>query len=174
MKPSKKIATKLEKSAEELEKLASEYLSGWQRCKADFENYKKREAQRNEEIRRNIGIDSVIEMIPVIDNFDLAIKHIPQKPENEAWIQGFDHIKKQLEIILKNHGIEPIIINEGDKFDPNFHECIEKIPDESRVCDSSKNQKNELLISEVLRNGYTIENKVLRPAQVKVKYFHSK
>jgi len=171
MQSSQKKIPEQKKAIESLQKLAEEYLSGWRRTKADFENYKKKQAEWADSFRLTANENIISEIIPVIDNFELALAHLPQNPEEKSWSEGIIHIKRQLEEILSKNNVKKMNVKTGDFFDPNIHECInnplaERFPEEKKSI--SKNQKNELLVKEVVLSGYFLGSKTLRPAKVTV------
>jgi molecular chaperone GrpE len=158
---------KKKKPVENLRKQAEEYLEGWKRCKADFENYKKQQQDWAAGFRLYATQEILEEIIPVIDNFELAVNHIPQTPENKNWLEGITHIKKQLEDILAAHAVTAITARPGDVFDPNIHECVQRPAEEE--CAATNNESFIFQVAEVIRPGYKIGDKLLRPAQVTLK-----
>lgn len=145
----------IEKDIEEIEKKRDEYFSGWQREKADFLNYKKQEFER---LKGTLCIakESLFEeLIPVLDSFRLAEKSIPEGDKEDNRIKGLILIKKQLEGALKGLGLSEIE-SIGKKFDPNLHEAVEEVKGEPGI------------IVEEVEKGYSFNEKVLRPAKVKV------
>jgi molecular chaperone GrpE len=146
---------KEEINIEEIEKKRDEYFAGWQREKADFLNYKKQEFDR---LKGTLCIakESLFEeLIPVLDSFRLAEKAIPEGDKEDNRIKGLLLIKKQLEGALKGLGLTEIE-SVGKKFDPSLHEAVEEIKGEP-----------EIIVEEV-EKGYSYNEKVLRPAKVKV------
>ncbi|MFA5169143.1 MAG: nucleotide exchange factor GrpE [Candidatus Paceibacterota bacterium] len=145
----------IEKDIEEIEKKRDEYFSGWQREKADFLNYKKQEFER---LKGTLCIakESLFEeLIPVLDSFRLAEKSIPEGDKEDNRINGLILIKKQLEDALKGLGLMEIE-SIGQKFDPGIHEAVEEVKGEPGM------------IVEEVEKGYSFNEKVLRPAKVKV------
>ncbi|MFA5310450.1 MAG: nucleotide exchange factor GrpE [Candidatus Paceibacterota bacterium] len=145
----------IEKDIEEIEKKRDEYFSGWQREKADFLNYKKQEFER---LKGTLCIakESLFEeLIPVLDSFRLAEKSIPEGDKEDNRIKGLLLIKKQLEDALKGLGLMEIESVEH-KFDPGIHEAVEEVKGEPGM------------IVEEVEKGYSFNEKVLRPAKVKV------
>jgi molecular chaperone GrpE len=136
-----------------------EYLAGWQRCKADFENYQKKVADLLDHARREVTDNFILEIIPVLNNFDLALAHVPEPALKEAWVEGIFYIQKQLADILKKEGVSEIEAL-GKKFDPAFHECLEKV--------KTDKEKNSGKIIEVIEKGYCRGEKVIKAAKVKV------
>lgn len=141
----------------ELENKVGELTLGWQRCLADFQNFKKKTEEDRQNLVKNANFDLIFELLPVLDNFQLAAKHIPKEIENNNWVLGVKQIEKQFESILSNLGLVKIQTL-GQQFDPNIHEAIEMI--------KSDKQKGEI-VEEIL-SGYQYKASILRPAKVKV------
>lgn len=149
---------KLKKKLEICEKQKKEYLAGWQRERADFINYKKDEIERLGEIVKYANTGIILKILPILDNFDVAEKKLSKKVKESKNMKGLLQIRKQLEDFLKFQGIEKIeSLNE--KFDPAFHEIVEVV--------EIKNKESGTIIDEI-QKGYTINDKILRPAKVKV------
>ncbi len=145
------LKRQLEKS--ELDK--NEYLSGWQRSKADFINYKKDELKRLEDLARYGSEDLIRDLITVLDNFDLGIKALEKSGGVE---KGIYMIKNQIEDLLRRRGLEKIKIKVGDNFDPSLAEAIAEV--ESEFPPGS--------IAEEIDPGYRLHDKLIRPARVKI------
>ena len=148
----------------ELEKIIKEkdeYFSGWQREKADFLNYKKQEFERLKGTL-DIAKESLFEeLIPVLDNFTLAEKSIPEEEKEKNGTKGLLLIKKQLEKSLKDLGLEEIETI-GKQFDPKIHEAIEEI----------EGAEPGIIVEEA-QKGYTFQGKIIRIARVKIGSYHS-
>lgn len=141
----------------ELQQRVAELTQGWQRCQADFTNYRRQTQEDRKKLIRMANADLMTEIIPVLDNFQLAAKHIPAELLDNNWTQGIKQIEKQLEDILANEGLKKIETI-GQEFDPHLHEAIEHI----------KSDQPENSIVEELTSGYEFDGQVLRPAKVKV------
>lgn len=141
----------------ELESKISELTTGWQRTQADFVNFRKQSAEERARISKNANSDLIYELLPILDNFQLAAKHVPANLENDNWVQGIRQIEKQLESVLFSAGLSKID-SVGKEFDPTVHEAIEQI--------SSDKPKDEII--EEIYAGYKFNDEVLRPAKVKV------
>ena len=140
---------------EEYKKEAEENLSGWQRAKADFVNYKKDQEKYLDEFRKYASEDMIVKLLPTIDNFELATKHLPEDLKNSDWAKGIICIKSQFDNFLKEVGVEEIK-SVGEKFNPNLFES---------VGEEESDQEEGIIISEI-QKGYRIYNKVIRPAKV--------
>ena len=155
---SKKKLENLEKEIKECKKLKEEYLTGWQRTKADFLNYKSKELEKTKEILEYSFGELVIKILPILDNLENAKKHVPLNIKENEWVKGILQIQNQFESFLEQCGVEKIQTL-GRKFDPNFFESIGHI--------KAKNKKSEEVIEEV-QKGYMLNGKVIRPAKVKI------
>jgi len=145
----------------ELEKKSEEYLNNWKRERANFINYKKEEAERMINLM-NYGKKSIIlEILPILDNIYLAEKNVPNHIQEDNWIKGFKMIQKQLEDFLKQKGIKEIE-TVGKQFNPETMEAI------SETEDSEFNNKDSGIVAEELQKGYIMDDKVLRPAKVRI------
>jgi len=108
----------LKKKLEECEKLKDEYLAGWQRERADFLNYKREELERIGEILKYTNVGLILNILPILDNFEIAEKKIPEDLKNDENVKGILQLKNQILDFLKNQGVEEIK-SLGEKFDPN-------------------------------------------------------
>jgi molecular chaperone GrpE len=133
-----------------------------QRTQADFVNFKR----RNEEDRVNFiklaGSDLIEQILPVMDNFALAAKHVPAEIEQNSWVVGIKAIEKQLEQVLLSNGLEKVEVV-GQDFDPNIHEAIAE--------ETDKDQKDGVVLREE-SSGYRLNGKLIRPAKVIVNKVH--
>jgi molecular chaperone GrpE len=127
------------------------------RRQADFENYRKRvERDRHEEGRR--GVERLMmDLIPVLDGFDRALK-AHEDPAYEEYRAGAKLIRKQLWDAMARHGVERIEAT-GKMFDPHVHQAVERV-ESTNLPDGS--------VAEVYQDGYMFHGRVLRPAMVKV------
>lgn len=133
-------------------------LEGWKRCQADFENYRKRQDESRKQLKEFILEDLALQIMPVVDNFEMSLSHIPENQSGGAWVQGILHIQRQLETILKDNGISEIEVKEGDVFNPEIHEAVENHQEEEK--------EEQHKIKKVISKGYKIGEKVIRAAKV--------
>lgn len=147
---------KLKKKIEELEREKKEFLSGWQRAKADFANYKKEEKERMQGLVEYVKQEFLFSFLSLIDNLERAEKELKEEEKSSKTVQGFLQIGKQLREFLKSQGIREIEAK-GKEFNPSLHEAIATVEGEK----SGK-------VIEVLEKGYMVGNRLLRPAKVKV------
>ena len=137
-----------------------EMLDRYQRCLAEFDNYRKRTVKEMS-IRYDDGIRSVCEkLLPIVDNFERAMNASENSAAREDnFYQGVALIARQLENTLNNLGISLIETEPGSPFDTNLHYAVAHAEDEN----FGENQ-----VAEVLQKGYLHKEKVLRHAMVKV------
>lgn len=126
-----------------------------QRLQADFENYRKRVDQEKVEFTKFACSQVIEQIIPIVDNFELALQHT--KAEDE-FTKGVELIFSQLVQMLEDNGVTPINPQPGDDFNAHEHEAL--------LAEESKKKANTIL--EVLQKGYKIEEKIIRHAKVKV------
>jgi len=157
------LADKLKKLRAELkatQKEKTEYLSGWQRSKADYLNLKREAEKEKQDLAKWAREGLLHELLPLADSFDLAMANREvweSAPVN--WRQGIEYIYSQLQVILRDNGLEPIDPL-GAQFDPILHHCLATVPVD--------NEADEDKVLEVLKKGYIMNGKVVRPAQVRV------
>lgn len=145
-----------------------ESLGGWKRCLADFENYKKRQADAQKGFFQFASETMIMNILPVIDNFHASTDHIPEDQKNNPWVVGIMHIQKQLEQVIKDGGVEEIAVKEGDEFTPHLHEAITNGSASSADKQETITKEKKNKITKVLSKGYKMGDKVIRPARVTV------
>lgn len=135
------------------------YLDDLKRIKAEFENYRKRILKEQTEFVERASASLVSSLLPVLDNFDLAVSAAEDTKEFDKMLRGIEMVYGELKEVLKGEGLRPIEAR-GQRFDPNLHEAALEVPGA---------EEGELEVVEVLRPGYTFKGRVLRPAMVKVR-----
>jgi molecular chaperone GrpE len=138
---------------------AQEYLQGWQRARAELDNFRKQVASEYAQANTRQIIQAVSAFLPLADNFRAVAEHIPKDLVDNPWAQGVLHVSRQFQDTLTQLGVEEIN-QTGIEFDPNQHEAIEPSK-------SLKQEKHK--IDQIIRPGFKIGHTVIRPAQVKVK-----
>ncbi len=143
-----------------------EYLTSWQRERADFLNYKKEEDARKASYSAHARERFAEGLLPVLDAYDMAFanKEAWEKVDKN-WRMGVEYIHSQLLKVLSENGIEEVPTKEGDSFDANIHEPMDTIPTDN----ASKNHT----VAAVLQKGYKNGGRIIRPARVKVFEFKS-
>ena len=138
---------------------ADEYLAGLQRERAEFSNYRRRTAEEREQMLGLAGEDLIRKVLAIADDFDLAIDNRPAELAGDGWVEGVTAIDRKLRALLESEGVKPIEADAGGAFDPRRHEAIATVPGTGRA---------EGEIVDVVRRGYTLRDRVLRPALVAV------
>lgn len=149
--------------------LAAEYLDGWKRSQAEFENYKKRQQESQKELGGYLIEKLVLDVIPVLDNFRAATLHVPPEQKESPWVVGIQYIEKQLETVLTDNGMQTIEAKEGDIFDPTIHEAIDSEQSTTNSQQEEEIEEKPHIIVKVIQKGYRLGDKVIRAARVVVK-----
>jgi molecular chaperone GrpE len=157
------IVVDQEAEIKKLAKKAEEYLNGWKRCQADFENYKKMQAEAQKDFMKYATMNIVLQIIPVLDNFHISTDHIPENQKESGWVVGIMHIQKQLENVLADNGVEEITTKIGDKFNPEMHEAISDSNDSNK---QHSNDSNNQKVKKIIMKGYKMGGKIIRPVKV--------
>lgn len=140
---------------------AEEYLNDLKRTQADFENYKKRQAESQKELGGYLIEKLILDIVPVLDNFRSATMHVPPEQKDSPWVVGIQYIEKQLETVLIENGVTMIEAEPGTLFDPSLHEAVDTEKGSEENAEQHK-------IAKVLQKGYKVGGKVVRPARVSV------
>jgi molecular chaperone GrpE len=129
-----------------------------QRERADAMNIRRRHEEQLSGLKDTIKATIVRDLLPVIDNFERALRHVPKDLEGNDYIKGIQGVVKQFEKTLSDIGVERIK-TVGEPFDPRYHEAVSMEEGEGA---------NEV-VSEELQAGYRLGDEVIRHAMVKVK-----
>jgi molecular chaperone GrpE len=149
----KKKTDQLKARIKELETKSAEYLDNWQRDKAEFINARKRDEASQQEFLKFSNEKLVLDIIPVLDSFDVAIEHASEV--SDEFKKGIESISNQLLSILNKNGVQKFS-PKGEDFDPSRAQAIGTVKgDHGKVV-------------EVIQVGYELNGKVIRPAMVKV------
>ncbi len=138
---------------------AEEYLAGLQRERAEFSNYRRRTTEEREAMLGLAGEDLIRKVLAIADDFDLAIDNRPSELAGSSWVDGVTAIDRKLRALLESEGVKPVAAEAGKPFDPREHEAIVNVPGTGRA---------EGEIVDVIRRGYKLRDRVLRPALVAV------
>jgi molecular chaperone GrpE len=124
---------------------------------AEFENYKKRTGRERIELFKTAGQEVIVSMLPVMDDFDRAIKEI-EKAEDDSLLKGVELISNKLKETLKAKGLQDMETKQGDVFNADLHEAITQIP--------APNDDLKGKIIDVIEKGYTLGDKIIRYPKV--------
>lgn len=133
----------------------AELTAALQRERADAENIRRRHQEQMFGLKDMVKASVVRELLPVIDNFERALKHVPKDLANNDYVKGVQAVVKQFEKTLADMGVERIK-TVGEHFDPHLHEAV------------SAEDGGEI-ISDELQAGYKLGDEIIRHAMVKVK-----
>ena len=142
----------------QIESERDEYLDTLRRVQAEFENYRKRVIKEQTALVDRATSGLVEQLLPVLDSFELALKNLGSagSDEIESVRKGLELVYAELLGVLEKAGLSRIEA-EGKPFDPNVHEAV-----------MQEDGDGEPVVTDVLRTGYTLKGRVLRPAMVKV------
>lgn len=138
---------------------AEEYLDGWQRARAEFANYRRREETRREQSATEITARVLSHFLPVLDDLERAFSSAPPELKEHPWLHGLTLVGQKMLNGMEKEGVAAIPTAPGDPFDPNLHMAVLHVP----CADYDEGQ-----VAMVLQRGYTIGDRVLRPAMVQV------
>jgi molecular chaperone GrpE len=128
------------------------------RERADALNVRKRAEEERLKMSGFYKAHVIKELLPVIDNFERALKHLPKELEGNDYIAGIQGIVKQFEQVLEKIGLTRIK-TVGEHFDPNYHEAVSM----------EEGDGEHEIVSEELQSGYLLGDEVVRHAMVRVK-----
>jgi molecular chaperone GrpE len=156
----KKTLKKLRADLKEAKKEKEEYLTGWQKERAEFANYKKGEDDRKAMLSESMRERILSRFLSVMDSFNMAFanKEAWEKVDPN-WRKGVEYIYSQMNNVFEEYGVKAVGV-EGEIFDPNIHESIELIETDKKELDHT--------IAVVIQKGYKLGERVMRPARVNV------
>ena len=142
----------------QVESHRDEYLDTLRRVQAEFENYRKRVIKEQTALVDRATQGLVEQLLPVLDSFELALKNsdVAGSDDTESVRKGVELVYAELLGVLEKAGLSRVEA-EGKPFDPNVHEAV-----------MQEEGEGEPVVTDVLRTGYTLKGRVLRPAMVKV------
>jgi len=155
--PDLNLAEELAKARKEA-KEANDYKEGWLRERADFNNYKKRVEAQMKDLRDNAVVDAMLNLLPIIDDFERAMANVPPEMNDHPWMNGVGGIHRKFQKTLEEKGVivlDPV----GEVFDPTRHEAV-------TTEQSSEVESGHVIAT--LQKGYARGERILRPALVKI------
>ena len=155
---SKESVDSLKKQLEECQAQSDNYLDQWRRAAAEFANYKKRAEREQAEATKYCNATLIARLLPTLDDMDRAFQNLPENLEGSSWVEGMALVHRKLHTILEQEGMREIE-TEGQAFDPALHEAVTHEPNDT-VPESD-------IIGEI-QKGYLLNDRVLRPAKVRV------
>jgi molecular chaperone GrpE len=142
----------------ELQRQRDDYYDRLLRKTAEFDNYRKRIERERQQVSESAAADLLESLLPLVDDFERALKAEPGSEGAEAYRRGVELIHRQLLELLRKRGVRPIDAVGAD-FDPHFHQAVSYEPVEGH-------RDGEVI--EEFRRGYMLGDRLLRPAMVKV------
>lgn len=157
---------KLRNELQESRKQSQEYLTGWQKERASFSNYKAEEEKKRNERLAFMKQNLISDFFPVLDSFDMAFANKESwEKVDQSWRTGIEYIYSQFMRILEDYGIS-VIDSVGAEFDPAIHDPTENVAVDKKDDDHK--------VVSVIQKGYVSGKTVLRPAKVTIgKYENS-
>jgi molecular chaperone GrpE len=149
----------LRQDLESAQAQADEYLDDLRRERAAFQNFKKRQENERVEQRQMIVSSFVVDILPIVDDFERALGAVPEEQADQPWIEGMQLIQRKLRSTLESSGVVPVAAEPGQSFDPFLHEAVSYEENEDY---------GEGEIIAVVQNGYQLGTRTLRPAIVRV------
>ena len=147
-----------ENELEQLKVQAAEYLDGWQRSRAELDNFRKRAMRERAELEPQARSDAILALLPALDDFDRAMENLPGDLSQHEWVNGVILVHRNLHAQIQALGFAEIEAA-GQVFDPAIHEAV--------THESSENTPSGHVIG-IVRRGYRIGDRVIRPALVRV------
>ncbi len=141
----------------ELEKQCDEYLNGWKRAKADYINFKNEQEKRSGELSQVARMTSLIQYLPVVENFRKAFGQLPENLKDSEWVKGVENIYKQMKEVLKGMGVTEVMGLIGKPFDPASQQAVGQ---------EYRDEFEENSVTQEIEAGYTFNGSVIVPAKV--------
>ncbi|MCY3881819.1 MAG: nucleotide exchange factor GrpE [Chloroflexi bacterium] len=151
--PEEAQADDLQEQLEAAQAAAERFEANWKRAAADLANYKRRVEQERSEQARLASAATVINLLPIRDDFGRAVETLDSTLAGLNWVQGVLAIERKLDGLLESMGVSEVPA-EGEAFDPTRHEAVGRGPGPENVC------------LHVVQKGYAIGDAVIRPAMV--------
>lgn len=145
-------------TVKELEQQIGKLTEALQRERADVTNVRRQHEDQLSNLKDMVKGSVVRQLLPVIDNFERALRHVPKELENNDYVTGVGKIVSQFEDTLKQIGVERIK-TVGEVFDPRLHEAVQM----------EEGVGNTEVVCEELQSGYALGDEILRHAMVKVR-----
>ena len=149
----------VETSLEKLEQAVASEQDKFLRLFAEFENYKKRTSKERMDLFKTANQEVIVAMLPVVDDFERAMKELSKEQDSELY-KGVSLIQNKFIGILKNKGLEEVVVSAGDTFDSEMHDAITQIP--------APDKKMKGKVIDVIEKGFQLGDKIIRHPKVVV------
>lgn len=156
-------AGKLKEALEREKERADEYLNRLKYLQADFENYQKRVGREREELVKRASEELILKLLSVVDDLERAVEASRSSSDKEVLASGVEMVLKQFQATLAEEGLSQIEAV-GKPLDPELHEVVTTV---------ETDQCPENIIVRVLRKGYSLNGRVIRPSMVEVAKKHA-
>lgn len=156
----KKTLKKLRADLKQAKAEKEEYLTGWQKERAEFANYRKEEDNRKSLFSEAMRERILSRFLSVMDSFNMAFANKEAWAKvDDSWRKGVEYIYSQMNTIFEEYGVKSVGV-EGEAFDPNMHESINVVETDKKDLEHK--------IATVIQKGYKLGERVIRPARVNV------
>ena len=156
----KKTIKKLREDLKKCKAEKEEYLTGWQKERAEFANYRKQEDDRKSMFSESIRERILTRFLSVMDSFNMAFANKESwEKVDENWRRGVEYIYSQMNTVFEEYGVKPVGVP-GEAFDPNIHQSMELVETDKKELDHK--------VSDVIQKGYKLGERVIRAARVNV------
>ena len=149
----------VETSLEKLEQAVASEQDKFLRLFAEFENYKKRTSKERMDLFKTANQEVIVAMLPVVDDFERAMKELSKDKDSELY-KGVSLIQNKFIGVLKNKGLEEVVVSAGDTFDSEMHDAITQIP--------APDKKMKGKVIDVIEKGFQLGDKIIRHPKVVV------
>ncbi len=144
----------------DLQQQIADLTDALQRERADVSNVRRQHDAQLATLKNHVKAGVITDLLPVIDNFERALKHVPKDLDGNDFVKGVQGVVKQFESTLASMGVERIK-TVGELFNPVYHEAV--------TMDDTGHQQGVEIVCEELQPGYRLGDDVIRHAMVKVK-----
>ena len=151
--PADSATADLRAQLEEERQKAQSFYQNWQRAAADYQNFKRRVEEERSENARFAQAALIINLLPIIDDFDRALETVDASLAGLTWVHGIELIRRKFHMLLDMSGVTEIEAD-GQTFDPTIHEAVAQQPGE------------EHKVLAVVQKGYKLGDRVVRPSMV--------
>lgn len=148
----------LEEQLAQAQAEAAGYKDRWMRSQAEFANARKRMEKQRADAYTNAKADIVLNLLPVLDDFERALANAPETIREDSWYEGIELVERKMQMVLEGLSVSPVAAV-GEPFDPNWHEAVSQEPSDEHESGT---------VSRELQKGYKIGDRVIRPSLVVV------
>lgn len=144
---------------EEAKAQAAEYLDGWQRARAEFANFRRRQEQQKKQMEASTKLRILTHLMPVVDDLERAFEAVPDEIADHSWVSGLSMVGQKWTAAMEKVGLVTVTVEPGEAFAPTYHEALTHEPND---------EFEEGTIIQAIQRGYMLDEIVIRPALVRV------